>query len=58
MLSLVLTLLVITVVLAIIGFSTTYAVLKVLFWIFLALFLISLIAHLAGGGTRRPIISP
>ncbi len=41
-------------VLAITGFSMAVAVLKVLFWIFLALLVIDLILWLASGG-RRPI---
>ncbi len=49
----VLVLLVITVVLAIIGFSTAVVALKVLFWIFLALLVISLIASLVTPGGRR-----
>jgi uncharacterized membrane protein YtjA (UPF0391 family) len=54
MLGLVLTFLIIAIVLAIIGYSLTIAALKVLFWIFLVLFLISLFSHLAGG--RRTTI--
>ncbi len=57
MLGVVLTLLVIAIVLAIIGFSTAIAALKILFWIFLALFVISLIAHLISGGRGRPIVT-
>jgi uncharacterized membrane protein YtjA (UPF0391 family) len=57
MLGLVLTLLIITIILAILGFSLAMAALKVLFWIFLALFIISLIAHLFRGH-GRPIVTP
>ncbi len=42
----------ITVVLAIIGFSTALFVVKILFWVFLALLVISLIVSLITPGRR------
>ncbi len=48
----VLVLLVITVALAILGFSTAIAALKILFWIFLALLVISFIVSLVTPGRR------
>ncbi len=47
-------LLLITIVLAIVGFSTAAAAVQVLFWIFLALLVVSLIVWLATG-RRAPL---
>jgi uncharacterized membrane protein YtjA (UPF0391 family) len=48
----VLVLLVITAALAVLGFTAHLFVLKVLFWVFLALLVISFIASLLTGGRR------
>lgn len=48
-------LLLITVVLAIVGFSTAAAAVEVLFWIFLALLVVSLIVWLATGRRTTPL---
>lgn len=52
-------LLLIAIALAILGFSLAVTVLKVLFWIFIALLVVDLVIWLARGGGRRqrPIIT-
>ena len=51
----VLILLLITIVLAIIGFSAAVTAVKVLFWIFLALLVVSLVVWLASGRRTTPL---